>query len=367
MKTLKTLNGGLRLSLLALLLAACSLTLSEATPLPATQAPSVATVATAASAPAAPTALPWAERNLTGALIYTQGKLGILKLNLVTGAVTALLARDDKMWLREAAISPDSETLVITYSPPPTGDQVQLGYTGLYQIATDGSTVNPEPVLPQVDPQESYFTPTWTPDGKYLYYAHFVPVRDSSGNTFKYTIERIKYPNNQPEVVIADAIAPTISPDGTQLAYLKFNAEKYTQELYISDLAGQNARPVIPPLEFPSVDAQFFSPDGKTLVFNAVGEGQSPALSFWDQLLGVQVAAAHSVPSDWWSIQLGVADAKPVRLTTLYDTGMSGDFSPDGQHIAFLAASGMYVMDPTGENVQPLIPIKSLGTLEWVR
>jgi len=220
--------------------------------------------------------------------------------------------------------------------------------------------------LPQVDPQESYFTPTWTPDGKYLYFAHFVPVRDTSGNTFKYTIERIAYPDGQPEVMIPDAIWPVVSPDGTKLAYLKFDTVQYTQELYLADLDGQNATPVLPSENFPSVDAQFFSPDGQSLIFNAVGEGKPPALSFLDQLLGVQVAEAHNVPSDWWSIQLGAADAKPVRLTTLYDTGMFGDFAPDGQHIAFLSASGMYVMDPVGEDVKPLIDIKSLGTLEWV-
>jgi Tol biopolymer transport system component len=375
MKPLQTLNWGLRLSLLTVVLAACSITISDVTPVPATQAPAAteAVLATAADAPTAaptatiaPTPVPWADLNLTGSLIYTQGKLGVLKLNLVTGNITTLLVENDKMWLSAESISPDGQTIIIAYSPPPTGDQVQLGYTGLYQIATDGSTLEPKPVLPQADPQESYFTPVWTPDGKYVYYAHFVPIRDTSGNTFKYTIERIEYPDGQPEVILQDAIWPVISPDGTKLAYLKFDTVQYTQELYLSDIDGQNGAPVLPAGEFPSVDAQFFSPDGKTLVFNGVGEGQSPALSFLDQLLGVQAAQAHNVPSDWWSIQLDSADAKPIRLTTLYDTGMYGDFSPDGQHIAFLSASGMYEMDPLGEKVSPLIQIKSLGTLEWV-
>jgi Tol biopolymer transport system component len=253
---------------------------------------------------------------------------------------------------------------VIAYSPPPSGDQVQLGYTGLYEIPAGGTDSAPQPVLERVDPQESYFYPAFTSDGKYLYFGHFIPIRDPSGNTFKYTIERIEYPDGEPEVIVQDAIWPRPSPDGAKLAYLKFDMDTYEQELYLSDLDGQNAEPVLPAGVFPSVDAQFFSPDGTALVFNAVGEGRSPALSWFDRLMGVQAAGAHNVPSDWWSITIGEATA--VRLTELYDTGMYGSFSPDGGHIGFISASGIYVMNPDGSEVTPLLPIDALGTLEWV-
>ena len=372
----KTIIRGSALALAAWL-AACSITISDVTPGPGhitvvpTSGPAATGIAAPTAAPAATealTAVPWADQQLTGSLIYSQGKLGLERLDLVTGAETTLLAHDEKMWLSAAAVSPDGGTIIIAYSPPPTGDQVQLGYTGLYKIAAGVSPASPEPVLPQVDPQESYFTPVWTPDGKYIYFAHFVPIRDNagSGNSFKYTIERLAYPGGQPEAILEDAIWPKISPDGTKLLYLKFDTVQYTQELYLSDLDGQNPQPVLPGGTFPSVDAQFFSPDGTTVIFNAVGEGKAPALdlSWLDRLTGVGVADAHNVPSDWWSIKLG--ETQPIRLTKLYDTGMYGDFSPDGRHVAFIASSGMYVMDPTGANVKPLIQIKSLGTLEWV-
>lgn len=370
---------------LAFVLVACSVTISDVTPgagnvtiVPTVdngptqpgQAPTVGVIQTntpGVTPSAAPASLPWADLNLTGSLIYTQGKLGLFKLNLATGQSTTMLPGNQKMWLSAQATSPDGQTIMIAYSPPPTAaDQVQLGYTGLYKIASDGSTVTPDPVLPQADPQESYFNPVWTPDGKYVYYAHFVPMKDATGqgNTFKYTIERIAYPDGQPEVIMPDAIWPKISPDGTKLLYLKFDTVQYTQVLYTADLDGQNPTPVLPNSDFPSVDAQFYSNDGKTIVFNAVGEGQAPALSFFDRLMGVNIADAHNVPSDWWSITQG--QDKPVRLTKLYDTGMYGDFSPDGNYIAFLAASGMYVMSPDGSLIKPLIQIKSLGTLEWV-
>lgn len=364
--------------LITFFLAACSIEISDVTPA-ATVPPATAGVATS-TLPSAATRAPtptstgpaWATLNLSGSFVYTQGAQGVLKLDLVTGESTSLLPPADKTWLSAATVSPDGKTIVIAYAPPPTGDEVQLGYTGLYEIPMDGTATAPKPLLERVDPQESYFTPAFTPDGRYLYFAHFVPIRSSSGNTFKYSVERIEYPDGEPEVIVEDAIWPRPSPDGVKLAYLKFDTQTYSQELTLSDLDGQNAEPVLPPGEFPSVDAQFFSPDGKTIVFNAVGQGKSPALSWLDRLMGVQVAEAHNVPSDWWSISLG--ETHPARLTELYDTGMYGDFSPDGKHIGFISASGLYVMpapgpqaqvNPDGSQVTPLLPIDTLGTLEW--
>ncbi len=347
----------------ALFLTACSITL-DAAPTKTSAPPSPG----AAASEAAATPPPWAALNLSGSLIYTQRAGLILKLDLATGKKTELLPAINTVWLAAVTVSPDNKTLMLAYAPPPANDAPQLGYTDLYQLPSDGSSQTPQPFLKRIDPQESFFYPAWTRSGNYLYFAHFIPLRSGSGNTFKYTVERLEYPNGQPEVLIENAMWPRPSPDGARLAYLKFDPKTFTQELYFSDLNGQNPVPVFPPGQFTSADAQFFSPDGRTLIFNAVGEGDAtltPALSWFDRLTGVQAAEAHSVPSDWWSITVG-SDQPPVRLTKLYDTGMYGDFSPDGQYVAFICATGLYVMKPDGSELTPLMPVNDLGTLEWV-
>ncbi len=361
-----------RLLVIALALAACSIEISDVTPaatainVPATATPVPGVVQTQTPTQTqAATPLPWAAFNLTGSLIYTQGAAGIKKLDLATGEISSLLTPPANAWLTSAALSPDGKTIVAAYSPPPSEGQVQLGYTGLYQMPADGSAAtNPEPLIERADPQESYFSPAWSPDGAYVYFAHFIPVRNTSGNTFKYAVERMAFPDGKPEVVIEDAIWPRLTPDGTKLAYLSFDTESFVNDLYLANTDGTDAVPVLPPGAFPSVDAHFFSPDGQTIIFSAIGAGPSPALTWLDRLMGVQVAEAHNVPSDWWSITLG--SDKPVRLTQLYDTGLYGDFSPDGQYVAFLGASGIYLMKPDGRDLTPLIPIEALGTLEWV-
>jgi Tol biopolymer transport system component len=92
-------------------------------------------------------------------------------------------------------------------------------------------------------------------------------------------------------------------------------------------------------------------------------------LSWLERLLGVgsvlAAAEAHNVPSDWWKINTDGTGL--ARLTKQYDTSMFGTFAPDGQHIAFLSASGLYVMNPDGSAVKRLLKTTGYGTIDWVR
>lgn len=132
--------------------------------------------------------------------------------------------------------------------------------------------------------------------------------------TVCYTIERLKYPDGQPEVVATNAFWPALSPDGS-----------------------------------------------------AVGEGPAQPTLF-DQWFGVQTVyaepLAHGVPSDWWRIS--VAGGAPTRLSRIYDSGLFGDYAPDGQHIAFISATGVYVMSPEGGSVNPLAGLHAFGSVEWI-
>jgi len=304
-------------------------------------------------------------------------------LDLTTGVERKIFQPPDGAWLTAASISPDGNNVVMSYAPSPPQGQIQLGYTGLYIMPADGSSA-PLPLLERADAQESYFTPAWSPDGQYLYFAHFLPVRDpNASNSFKYTVERIQYPGGQPEPLIENAIWPRLSPDGKTLAYLSFDPVTFSNDLYVADPDGKNSRPALQPGTFVAVDAHMFSPDSSSIIFSAVGEGPSaptmtpaPALSWADRLQGVQsveaAESAHNVPSDWWQVSLNDG-TDLVRLTKIYDTGMFGNFSPDGKHIAFLAATGLYVMnpdeidDPNQVRPTPVRTVEALGTVEWIK
>jgi Tol biopolymer transport system component len=90
----------------------------------------------------------------------------------------------------------------------------------------------------------------------------------------------------------------------------------------------------------------------------------APASSWLERLFGVQVAYAHSVPSDWY--QAPVSGGTPQPLTHLGDINLNGDLSPDGSQMAFISASGLYVMNIDGSNLVLLSSDVVVGTVNWI-
>jgi Tol biopolymer transport system component len=175
-------------------------------------------------------------------------------------------------------------------------------------------------------------------------------------------VERLHIPSGESEVLVTAAAWPRLSPDGTMLAYVTDS-----NEFTISEPDGSNPRVLELPTErFPAVDAPLFSPDGTTLYFSVAAPEVLPVRSFWDRLMGVQVAEAHNVPSDWWRMPSD-GSGEPEQLTNLFEIGIYGDFGPAGNYIAFITSTGVNVMNPDGTGVFSLKNITTSGTVDWVR
>jgi Tol biopolymer transport system component len=376
----------LALLLSTLFLAGCAVTLNEGTPVPTVFVPNVVPPGLASATPGTVAGTPapkWSALGLKGHLVYTLGVQGVQELDLSNGKVTTLFKPPQDGWLTAASVAPDGKQIALAYGPPPAAGQPQLGYTSLYLLPGDcasranGCTVDDlKLLLDRSNPHEAYFSPVWAPDGKALYFAHFTPSDSGSNSPFKYTLQSMVVPGGSPQVLLQDALWPNVSADGTHIAYVYSDPKDYTNHLLIAGPDGKNAQDVVGPKAFAAVDAPFFTPDGKKLVFSAVGEGPAagtptpaPALSWLDQLTGVQVAAAapdrHNVPSDWWVIDL--SGGQLTRLTKQYDTSMFGAFSPDGLHIAYLSASGLWIVGPDGGKPQRILNTTGYGTLDWVQ
>jgi hypothetical protein len=377
------------LALAATFLAGCGITVSDnSTPVPTVFVPSVLPPGvpsptlpggTNSAATAAPK---WSSLGLTGHLIYSLGIQGIQQLELRSGKVKNIFQPPKDAWLTASSVSPDGQQIAIAYAPPPPAGQAQLGYASLYLLPGDcptrpsGCTTDDLKLLvDRVDPHEAYFSPVWAPGGKTLYFAHFTPSNSGTNSPFKYTLEQITLPDGKPLALLQDALWPNISPDGNKIVYVYSDPKNYTNHLLTAGPDGSNPRDIVGPAAFAAVDAPFFTPDGTQLVFSAVGEGPaagtptpSPALTWLDQLLGVRVAAAaseaHNVPSDWWEINVDGSQLR--RLTKQYNTSMFGAFAPDGKHIGYLSASGLYVMNPDGTALQRLLNTTGYGTIDWL-
>ena len=359
-------------------LAACSLSVdvSEPTPTPLPPTPTSppasppvdvtsAEVTPEVTAVSPTPDVPWAGRGLTGGLLVMlnpQGPVFLVEVDLETGEQRTIYTFPEGSIVTAAEMSPDGEQILLAYVPP-AEDPAATSYLGLYLLPADGSG-DPVAVLDQAELQHSLFHPSWSPDGNYIYYSRFIV----SGVESKINVERIAYPDGEPELLVEDAYWQKLSPDGARMVYVTsgIGAGSSTNELYVADADGGNATRVIQGEGFTIVDAPVFSPDGEQILFS-VPESEAPPspLSWLDRLMGVRVARAHDVPSDWWIVSL--ADGQPRRLTSLLTTSLYGDFSPDGRHIASIFVVGLFVMNADGTDLQ-FIGLDSLpfGTLDWV-
>ncbi len=342
-------------------LAACSAWPSATTPISNTTPVPVSSA----------TPVAWSSLGLTGKLIFTRGNTGgVARLDLASGALTTLFQPPSGSWaLNESTVSPDRQQIVISYAPPFDPTQMQFGYTNLYQLPLDGSAP-PECLIEVTDPYESYSMPAWSPDGRYLYYVHSQPVYGENGQPMatNYWLERRVYPAGQPERILENALSPRISPDGSKLVYLPAFPLDDPNELYLANADGTEVTPLLADGPFTRVDMPLFSPDGQTIFFNAAGDNHvtPEALTWLDQLFGVQIAYAHPNAAEWWQVRVTGGAPKAVTQYDFSTVNMPGAFSADGRQLFFTTLQSLYVMDSNGTSLIPLLDLKTAGTVDWI-
>jgi Tol biopolymer transport system component len=313
--------------------------------------------------------LTWAALNLSGKLVFTAGTAGIVQLDLSSGQATILFRPADPQnaYVTAQSVSPDGKNLVMAYAPPPQGNAMQLGYTGLFLYPLDGSKA-PEPLLDHIAQKETYSTPSWSPDGQYLYFVHY-GVDSGTGQVIN-QIERMNVATRQVSAMVKNALWPRLAPDGTLLAYVVVDPNG-VNTLFVAAPDGQQAKQIELPAWFQFVDSPMFSPDNQTLLFSGATPNPTPSPSGLHRFWSVPVAYADGGPANWW--RLPVAGGQPVQLTHVQDTGLYGSFSPDGQRVAYLSGSGLFVMSADGQGLTALVTPTTFpgaiwfGTVEWLR
>lgn len=353
--------------ILALVLQACALSIDVAsTPIPVQEQTAEAFLSDDAIIETPPDEPPaWLEGAYQGSLLLIfvqQGSRELVLLDLETAQETSVFEIPDNAFVTAAEMSPDGENIVITYAPAPPQGEFQAGHTGVYVLPADGSA-EPRTILDGAAVEESYFFTTWSPDGQYIYYSHFMPSNVENDLSFKYTVERIAFPDGEAEVIVDDAFWPRLSPDGETLAYLTFSA--VDNELYLADADGGKQRPAINDPEFTIVDAPVFSPDGSTLLFSAPSFSPNNETTPWlSSLLTPLKVHAHNVPSDWW--QVSSEGGIPQRLTNIFTASLYADYSPDGEYIASVSAVGVFIMRADGSGLEFIVEGLAQGTLDWI-
>lgn len=325
--------------------------------------------------PAMATTIPvtWSGLNLTGSLVYISPPvagdasyfISIRKLDLLTGEITPVLTTTGEDWIYYVSVSPDAKQLIMSYTPPSQGNTAPS--RALYLIPLDGTTV-PQALFSPPSPDDHYVHAEWSPDGKYIYYAHYNNnVRLPNMIDPVYDIFRISYPDGQTEKLADNAFWPRISSDSTSLVYVSINPDTGKNELYVANAEGSNPRRIV--LSGSSapdiIDAPIFSPDASAVIFSAPPPPKAYRPNWFEALMGIHIAKAHSIPSDWWSVP--VTGGVPARLTQLQTIRLFASLSPDKKHIASLSGEGIFVMDQEGSNLTQLLFDPGVsGTVSWI-
>jgi Tol biopolymer transport system component len=372
-----------------LALSSCSIDISQ--PSPITPSPQAGTVPSAVPATVlsegstaqqngSTTILPtiqipvtWANLSLTGKLVYINAHqtsnspiLSINILNLLTGVIATSFQGPELSWIYYVTVSPDGTQLIMSYSAPPQSHNPIN--QDLYILPLDGSKP-PQLLIAPPTQYDQYIQVEWSPDGKYIYYVHNNYQNQLIGQHYPiYELYRLAYPVGQPEKIADQAFWPRLSPDGSRLVYVSMDPTTGKNKIFLANADGSNAEEVsLSGAWTPDIiDAPIFSPDGQSIVFSSLSPPQASAPNWVEKLFGIQVAEAHSNPSEWWSVPL--LGGTVARLTSIQATGLFASISPDKRYLASYSGNGLFVMNPDGTGLTMLINDMGgiFGTVDWI-
>lgn len=237
--------------------------------------------------------------------------------------------------------SPDGQWVAISGGIP-----LSQRPPNIFLVQADGSKTNR-----LTNSSESEFDLNWSPDGKFIIYAHssqgapseLALVQVATGKSYALTSTK-GYEG-----------FPTWSPDGKQIAYVYSESGDAPLQLWVMDSNGKNAHLLLNmPVVFGKID---WSP-------------QDPSIAF----------VSGTSKGDCGDIYVVKADGSSLaRLTYLPNCATDVAWSPDGNHLAFVGrdtnARGnildwnwqVYIMDKNGKNMVQITNEKEwrIDDIDW--
>jgi len=286
-------------------------------------------------------------------------------LNLATSENKTIFRVTRNAWVYYLSVAPDEKSLVMAYAPPSEPNTEPV--TSLYTLPLEDGG-EPQLLLDPNLSSDRYIQVEWSPDGKYIYFVHYNLQQQPANETVPhFNIFRMSYPDGSPEKIIDHGFWPRLSADSSKLVYISLDPVSGVNELFVANADGSDAHeiPLSDPVASQILDAPIFSPDGTAILFSAPTPAAAYEPNWLDRVIGVQIAQAHNVSSDWWSVP--IAGGTVTRLTHLQTIKLFASISPDKKHIASESGEGIFVMDPDGSNLTQLLLEPTISSpLNWI-
>jgi TolB protein len=157
--------------------------------------------------------------------------------------------------------------------------------------------------------------PSWSPDGKSLVYS---ATQDSGGGWLTFVSDIGTGANRQLTGIPENATDPSLSPDGSRLAFAWYTDEHQTHDLYLINADGTG---MLNLTNTPNLNeiGPAWSPDGKMIAYSGA----------------IYAADGSNSPSDLYIINTDGSD--PRQLTIHPDADFDPAWSPDGKQLAFVS------------------------------
>jgi len=275
-----------------------------------------------------------------------------------------------KEFTSNPAWSPDGRQIAFCYYRLPEQAAIPVpDGTDLYVINADGSGMRE--LWRHETSGEALQYPAWSADGAAIYVSRAAPGGARS-------IDRVTVQSGERRRVVSGAAFPALSPDGRELAYVQYATPPDRGEsLWLSAPDGTEPREIIGPMAFAKFFGLRFSPDGRHLVFAAVGQPPAtnrtwlaPSRSLFGHLFAIAPANANGDLWDLWMVDIDGRNLRP--LTALSEDMPVAAWSPDGKRIAFLgggsassAEAGVTIIDRERKDLQRLTTQPGHRGLDW--
>ncbi len=319
---------------------------------------------------------------------YPEHKL--VQFDLATQQVTTRFTVPQDGWIYQFDMAEANGQIALAYGAPPNSDPTNSDPTnsdqnqaaprqpydrsGIYLLALDDPTADPVLLFGADTAHEYYFNPIWSPDGASIYYVLYRRLDNSQtgsqASTPDVALYRYDLASAEHIFIAQDGVWPRLSPDGKRLVYIQVDPVTKARGIHIIEtgkiapdreaLNAEDVTIVVAIDAFFDVDTPHFAPDGQWLYFTAIPHSTKVSQAWWETLLGVKVAHAHTdhnAPADWWRVS--VNGGEPERITSVPRMISHGEFDESGQRLFFATDIGIFTMAADGTTIKRL-PLPNL-------
>jgi len=292
-----------------------------------------------------------------GELLLSTGANGdLVQIDTTTGAQATVTHFNDASVL-DPSVSRDGSRIAFVRSPDFTVGQTDFG-TDIYVAARDGS--NPTPLVKHASQSELLRWPVWLPDKQSMI---FQVQGTSVGGLPTSRIDRVNIATGERAHFIENALTPSISLDGTTLAYVTTDLTGGQQQVWLTDPDNSSSRSIV---QSSSTIGAFGyvspSPDGSRIALAAASLSALAPLSR-PELVSRPVGGppfdpsriiTDGLPEDIWTASKDGSSLK--RLTALAEDQPSMAWSADGRVLYSMGGTGLWRIDATTGDKRRIAP-----------